>query len=86
FFFCYLILFIYQSILQKCIKKPTTQVKRQKQLCAQHKPNQTKTHQKGKKTETRLPHVFKRVRANTRLHRLHQIGNRRRTNTVTTGT
>ncbi|CAN6911015.1 unnamed protein product [Brassica oleracea] len=80
----------------KMHKKPTTLGKRQKQLSAQHKPNQTKqkstkgpstSHIRGKKTETRLPHVFKRVRAKGhRLHCLHQIGKRRWTNTVTTGT
>lgn len=51
-------------------KKSTTRGKRQKQLNAQHKPNKQKptkgpstSHIRRKKTETCLPHVFKRVRA-----------------------
>ncbi|CAN7079859.1 unnamed protein product [Brassica oleracea var. botrytis] len=75
-------------------KKSTTRGKRQKQLNAQHKPNKQKptkgpstSHIRRKKTETCLPHVFKRVRAKGhRLHCFPQIGNRRWTNTATTGT
>ncbi|CAF2123734.1 unnamed protein product, partial [Brassica napus] len=82
FFFCHLILFINQSFY-KIHRKPTTHNIRQKQLSPQNKPKQTKAHQGGNKTETRLPHVFNRFRAKTRvtqrLHLLHQIGNHRRT-------